>query len=236
MGDGMIKTILWDIDDTLLDFKTAESNSLKNSFAHFGLGTCTDEMVRAYSLLNQSKWELLERGELTKEQVLKERFTNFFALMKITSVDEDEFCTFYENGLSDKIVFMENAPDILKNLKEKCRQYAVTNGAFSIQIKRIEKSGLNQLLDGSFISDDIGFEKPSREFFEYVIHNIEPCRRDEIMIVGDSLTSDMQGGNNGKIKCCWYNPGNKLKDKNVKLDYEIQSLEQIKDIIKKEVI
>lgn len=232
----MIKTILWDIDDTLLDFKSAESYSLKNSFDHFGLGICTDEMVHTYSVLNNSKWELLERGECTKEQVLKERFTDFFALMKITSVDESEFCTYYENGLSDKIFYMENSIDILKELKGKYYQYAVTNGAFAIQSARLEKSGLNQILDGSFISDNIGFEKPSMEFFEYVIRNTEPCKKDEILIVGDSLTSDMQGGNNAKIKCCWYNPLKKQNDKNVSLDYEIQTLSQIKDIIKKEVI
>lgn len=231
----MIKTILWDIDDTLLDFKKAENNSLKKTFEHFGLGKCTDEMVNAYSAINQSHWERLERGEFSKEQVLKHRFTDFFALMNITSVDEGEFCSYYENGLSDKIVFMENAFDIVNELKGKYRQYAVTNGAYSIQTKRLEKSGLDKILDGSFISDSIGFEKPSKEFFEYVLKNIEPCQRNEILIVGDSLTSDMQGGNNAKIKCCWYNPKNKTKDKNVKIDYEIQSLNQVESIIKREV-
>ncbi len=227
----MIKTILWDIDDTLLDFKKAENNSLKKTFEHFGLGKCTDEMVNTYSAINQSKWEMLERGELTKEQVLKERFTDFFALMNIKSVDEVEFCSHYENGLSDKIVFIENAFDILNEFKGKCRQYAVTNGAYPIQTKRLEKSGLDKILDGAFISDSIGFEKPNKNFFDYVLKNIIPCHRNEILIVGDSLTSDISGGNNAGIKCCWYNPKNRNKDKNVKIDYEIHNLNQVKNII-----
>lgn len=227
----MIKVILWDIDATILDFKTAESNSLKATFEHFDLGECTDEMVSQYSAINQGYWEKLERGEVTKAQVLVNRFVDFLALMNIDSIDAETFCKYYENGLSNTIVFIENSLDLLKELSGQYKQYAVTNGALAVQTKKLEKSGLNQILDGAFISDSVGYEKPNVEFFNYVLDNIEKCSKDEIIIVGDSLTSDMQGGNNAGIKCCWYNPNNNVNNKDVKIDYQINKLDDIKKYI-----
>lgn len=227
----MIKTILWDIDATILDFKTAESNSLKETFEYFGLGKCSDDMVSRYSAINQSYWEKLEKGEVTKPQVLKNRFVDFFELMGITSVSAEEFCRYYENGLANTILFIENSKELLKELSGSYKQYAVTNGAFNVQTKKLEKSGLMTILDGAFISDSVGFEKPSGDFFDYVLRNIEPSEKDEIIIVGDSLTSDMKGGNNAGIKNCWYNPGKLINNKPIRIDYEIHKLSDIKDIL-----
>ena len=228
----MIKTILWDIDDTLLDFKKAENNSLKNTFRHFGLGECSDEMVFEYSKINQHHWEELEKGNVTKDEVLKNRFTDFFKLMNITGVDEVEFCEYYENGLADKIFFIDGAVEVLKALSSEYKQYAVTNGAKNIQQARLRKSELDAILDGAFISDSVGFEKPSAEFFNVVLENIEPCCKDEIIIIGDSLTSDMLGGNNAGIITCWHNPYSKKNTKGVSIAYEIKSLSDIFEVLK----
>jgi 2-haloacid dehalogenase len=99
------------------------------------------------------------------------------------------------------------------------------------QEKRLKKSGLINLFNGVFISDVIGFDKPNKNFFDFVLNNIEPCSKNEILIVGDSLSSDIQGGNNIGIKCCWYNPCNRVNDTNLIIDYEIHNLSELLEFI-----
>lgn len=227
----MIKCILWDIDGTVLDFLSAEKASLKATFLSLGLGECTDEMVSRYSKINQKYWERLEKQELTKEQVLLLRFVEFLETEKIKGVDAKDLGEHYENGLADVIAFLDNSYELISELKKEYKQYAVTNGAYSVQVKKLAKSGLDNLFDGVFISDSVGFEKPSKEFFDNVLSSIGPYNKNEIMIVGDSLTSDMMGGNNAGIKCCWYNRNRAKNNTTVKIDFEIHNLNEIKEIL-----
>ena len=227
----MSKVILWDIDRTLLDFDLNEKNSLKSQFKKYNLGECTDEMAAEYSRINISKWQMLERGELTKDEVKVTRFDDFFKKYGITGVNSADFTEDYENGLADTVVFIENAPEILLALKGKYKQYAVTNGAKSVQHKRLAQAGFYDILDGVFISDEVGYEKPDKRFFDYVLDSIEPCRKDEIVIVGDSLTSDMKGGNNAGIITCRYNPKGTENTSGVLIDYEIKSLNEIYSLL-----
>lgn len=228
----MIKAILWDIDGTVLDFIKSQTESIRACFKKYGLGDCTDEMLDRYTQINQHYWEELELEKISKQQVLEYRFVDFFKEYNISSVSANEFNIAYESGLPDYINILGNSIDVISKLKGRIKQYAVTNGAFFVQEKRLEKSRLNDLLDGAFISDAVGYEKPSVKFFDYVFQNIEHFNRDEIMIVGDSLTSDMLGGNNAGIICCWFNPNKNKNDTNVKIDYEITNLNEVFDIIK----
>lgn len=225
-----IKTILWDLDGTLLDFLKAESVSLKNSFRKLGLGECTDEMVRLYSSINVKHWKMLERGEITKPEVYSGRFGEFIDELGL-SANPLELNEVYENGICDTVALIENSYDLVRELKSGYKQYAVTNGRYDVQKRRLEDSGFSNLFDGVFISDEIGYEKPSIEFFNCVLENIQPCKKEEIIIVGDSLSSDMHGGNNAKIKCCWYNPKGAENTTDLVIDYEIRFLDEIKNIL-----
>lgn len=120
---------------------------------------------------------------------------------------------------------------MIKELKGQIRQYAVTNGSYNVQKHKLEKSGLKELFDDCFISDQIGVEKPNVEFFNHVKKSIGDIKDSEMIIVGDSLTSDMKGGNNAGIVCCWYNPFEKKNTKGVKIDFEIKNLWDIKKIV-----
>ena len=226
-----MKVILWDIDGTLLNFEEAEKEAIRMCFSKFNLGECTDEMIRVYSKINRGYWERLERGEISKKEVLEGRFRDFFAQYGIDVSVATEFNAEYQVRLGDTICFNDNGFEIVKECKGKVLQYAVTNGTKIAQDRKLEKSGLIHLFDGVFISDVIGIEKPAIGFFEEVFKNIEPCEKQEILIVGDSLSSDMQGGINAEIVTCWYNPSRKENDKALKLDYEIQDLHQVLDII-----
>ncbi|MGN0569152.1 MAG: YjjG family noncanonical pyrimidine nucleotidase [Candidatus Fimenecus sp.] len=227
----MITTLLWDIDGTLLNFQKSESYAIKKCFEAFNLGECTDEMIKRYSQINRRYWERLERGEITKPQVLKERFEEFFASEGILFDRIDAFNDEYQVRLGDKVFFCDNALETVKALAGIVRQYAVTNGTIVAQSRKLRLSGLIDIFDGAFISDKIGFEKPSAEFFDCVRENIGGFEKDSVMIVGDSLTSDMQGGNNAGIICCWYNPDRKINSTDVTVDYEINDLAEIKNII-----
>lgn len=226
-----IKIILWDIDGTILNFHEAEKNAIRKCFEIFGLGECTDSMLAEYSLINKKYWEMLERNEITKPQVLEGRFKEFFTNHQLDISCISAFNKEYQIRLGDTICFNDNAFQIISDLKGKVRQYAVTNGTKSAQKNKLSKSGLDKILDGVFISDEIGIEKPMKGFFDAVFAEIGNAQKEEVLIVGDSLTSDILGGNNAGILCCWYNPTNKKADVNYRIDYEIDSLNKIYDIL-----
>ena len=227
----MIKTLLWDVDGTLLDFAQAENYGIRKCFEVFGLGECTDEMLGRYSVINRKYWEALERGELTKQQVLHNRFVEFFEAEGINFDRIDDFNDEYQERLGDKAFFCNNAYETVSALKGKYHQYAVTNGTIVAQERKLTQSGLINLFDDVFISDKIGFEKPSMDFFNAVQEKIGAFSHDEVMIIGDSLTSDMRGGNNADILCCWYNPHNAQNKYDIKIDYEIKDIAEVLKIL-----
>lgn len=228
----MIKTLLWDIDGTLLDFGKSETYGIRKCFEIFGLGECTDEMLSRYSKINRKYWEMLERGEITKQQVLIGRFTEFFESENIDFDKIDDFNLEYQMRLGDKVFFCDNGLETVTALKGEFKQYAVTNGTFVAQSRKLNQSGLIHIFDDVFISDEIGYEKPSIEFFNIVQEKIGTFNKSEVMIIGDSLTSDMKGGNNAGILCCWYNPHDLQNKNNIKIDFEIKDIAEILTIIK----
>lgn len=227
----MIKVILWDVDGTLLDFKKSEYAAIKKCFEIFNLGECTDEMIQRYSEINRKYWEKLERREITKQEVLINRFIDFFEKENIQTNCAPDFNKEYQTQLGETICFCDNSYELLKSLKGRVKQYAVTNGTKAAQDRKLQKSGLIDIFDGVFISEVVGTEKPGIEFFEHVWEQIGIYEKDEVMIVGDSLTSDMQGGNNAGIICCWYNPKKLINDKGLVIDYEIDNLQKIVELL-----
>ena len=226
----MIKVILWDIDGTLLNFEEAEKHAIQACFAQFGLGDCTDHMLADYSAINRVYWQKLERGEMSKPDILIGRFATFFEKYGLDISCAPAFNAQYQISLGDTVCFNPNGLEVVTALQGKVKQYAVTNGTKVAQQRKLERSGLNQLLDGVFISEDLGIEKPGIGFFHRVWEQIGQFDPTEVMIVGDSLTSDIQGGNNAGILCCWFNPEGKENATKLRIDYEIKDLTQILSI------
>ena len=228
----MIKVLLWDVDGTLLDFLAAEHAAINKCFEVFELGTCTDEMIKRYSAINRKYWEMLERGEITKPEVLVGRFKEFFETEGIPTECAEAFNKEYQVRLGDTICFCDDSYELMKSFQGRYKQYAVTNGTKVAQDKKLAKSGLIDLFDDIFISEVIGIEKPGIGFFEHVWNTIGEYDKSEVMIIGDSLTSDMKGGNNAGIVCCWYNPKHVKNDKDVRVDYEVDNLQLLPEILK----
>lgn len=225
----MYRAILWDVDGTLLNFLKSERAAIKECFQVCGLGECTDEMVQSYSEINEGYWKMLERHEIEKPALFRRRFEDLFSKYGL-SYDTAEFNILYQQTLGNHIFPNDNSLELVRSLKGKIKQYAVTNGSFTAQERKLRRSGLDRFLDGIFISDVVGYEKPSPLFFDSVFDQI-PESREEAIIVGDSLTSDILGGNKAGIACCWYDPENKPAPAELRIDYTITDLNQIKDII-----
>lgn len=226
-----IKVVLWDIDGTLLNFKAAEKVAIRKCFEVCELGECSDEMIATYSEINHKYWKKLELGEMSKPEILVGRFREFFELEGLDASKAEAFNAEYQVRLGDTICFEDHALDVILELKSKVKQYAVTNGTKVAQERKLANSGLDLLLDDVFISDVIGIEKPMQGFFDAVWEKIGTYEKDEVLIVGDSLTSDMQGGINTGIFTCWYNPNEIQNDLGLSLDYEIRDLKEVLDII-----
>lgn len=229
----MIKVILWDVDGTLLDFEAAEKVAIRQCFASHNMGECTDEMLSRYIAINRRYWEALERGELTKPEVLVGRFREFFEKERLPVAHAESFNKEYQVRLGDTIVFCDHAFELVQKYKGQIKQYAVTNGTKVAQDKKLKNSKLDTLFDDIFISDVLGVEKPNKEFFDKVFEAIGTYGKDEVIIVGDSLTSDIKGGNNADILTVWYNPKKTENTKNVNVDFEISNLWEIEQILQK---
>ena len=230
-GTDMIRFLLWDVDGTLLDFKAAQKAALQRLFPVFGFGECDEEMVKRYSLINDKYWQKLERGEIDKQQCLVGRYEEFFAKEGLDPKRAAEFNERYLNALPDTIIYRDDSLEIVRSLIGKVKQYIVSNGTTVVQNRKLKESGFAELMDGVFLSEALGAEKPSPAFFEKVFDAIGPVDRSEVMIVGDSLTSDIQGGINAGIVTCWYNPFRHPRPEGYVIDHEIADLHEIYDLL-----
>lgn len=228
-----MKKILWDIDGTLLNFDLAETRAIFECFDIYGLVKPSDEMIKTYKLINKSYWERLERGEVTREQVLVGRFEDFFAGYGIDRSIASDFNKTYQEELGKTYVFNPYGKEIIEKLHGKYDQYAVTNGSLTAQRGKLDGSGLNKIFIKSFISELVGYEKPDERFFDYVFDHIGSRNLDDYVIIGDSLTSDMLGGIRSKIKTVWFNPNALENTLNLDIDYEIRSLKEVDGLIDK---
>ena len=201
----MIKAVLWDIDGTLLNFKKAQYEALYKCFNYFN-EYLDDEMVNDYDHINHGYWLMLEKGVIEKNVLLVKRFEDFFSKYGI-NIDPVEFNKLYQVELGNTYVFNDHGYETVKELKNRgIIQFAVTNGTKVAQNGKLRGSGLDKLLDEIFISEDIGFEKPDKRFFEPVIDKLREygIEKNECVIVGDSDSSDIQGGINAGIRTVHY--------------------------------
>ncbi len=227
---GRFDTILWDVDQTLLDFKKSESYAVRFCFQKFGK-EASDETVAVYSAINERFWKQIEKGEINKKEALVERFRTLFKEIGEEDIEALAFQKEYADALGSVYYFQDDSYELLKKLKEKYRQYLVTNGVTFTQMKKLRLSGLEKLVDGIFVSEQIGAPKPQKEFFERCFSKIPGFLRERTIIVGDSLSSDMKGGNNAGIATCWYNPAGLENHSDVSIDYEIRNLKEIWGIL-----
>lgn len=228
----LIKDIFIDLDDTIFDFKKAEAIAIEKTLVSFGIEP-TPETLTLYSEINKSEWKLLELGKTTRDTLRVHRFERLFSALGTTG-DAMEAQKTYEYNLGSGHFYINGAKEMLDALKE-CTQYSLhlaSNGTASVQRRRIGSSDVAKYFDNIFISEDIGYNKPSVEYFDSCFAKIPNFKKENSIIIGDSLSSDIKGGKNAGILTCLYDPKNHYAPCDVIPDFRVKSLLEIPNLLK----
>ena len=221
--------LLFDADDTLLDFERNGARAFTMLCAKYHF-PCTPESRDLYESFNQPLWRELERGLVTKEFMKVERFRLFLdALHRSddTAAVNEDFITF----LGNSSFLTPHADEVCKSLSQNHEIYILTNALEAVHTNRIHQSLLAPYIKGNFISECIGYEKPNKLYFDYVFSHIPGITKENCLLIGDSLTSDMQGGINTGIPVCWYNPSRRKAPNTLPIDYEIHDLLELPALV-----
>lgn len=220
----MYKYILCDLDNTILDFKKGEESAIKRVFESEGL-TFSDELYARYHDINIGLWRELEAGKVDKRHVLTHRFEVFFKTLDI-DVDGAVKEQIFRENINNSHDLVDGALQFLDYLKSKgyilC---TATNGVFYTQMKRMKDAGILDYFTHHFISEEIGFEKPHHNFFKHCIETLGDTDLSQVLMIGDTYTSDIIGAQQFEIDSCYYGV------KQVEATYHIENLSEIKNIL-----
>lgn len=225
----MIEFLFLDLDDTILDFRKAEHIALSKTLRAFGLEP-TEEVMTRYSAINKSYWERLERKELTRPQILVGRFESLFDEYGIAA-EPAAVARCYEEYLSVGHYFLPGALEAVQSLSKKYKLYLTSNGTARVQAGRLKSADIGKYFQRIFVSEELGADKPDKRFFDQCARRIPAFDPQKTMIVGDSLTSDIQGGINAGLHTCWINPDHKENTTAVQPEYELEALSQLEALI-----
>lgn len=222
---GRFQTILFDADNTLFDFKACENEALRLTFLKYGY-FLNEEIATAYERINHGLWKRHELGEIDRKTVIYSRFGMLFQEIGI----EDDGIAFeddFQHLLGMQHFFVDSAFEVIDKLAMEFDLYIVTNGVTATQLRRLKESGVERYIKQIFVSEETGYQKPMKEYFDYCFARIENFKRSETIIIGDSLSADIKGGNNAGITTCWFNPERRINDMDAKVDHEIIHLKEL---------
>ena len=226
----MIEFLFLDLDDTILDFHKAERIALSKTIRDFGVEP-TEDVLTLYHGINKWHWEQLELGTMTRDEVLVNRFGVLFGKLG-KEVDATACARAYEHNLSIGHYFLPGAEEAVDALSKKYRLFLASNGTASVQKGRMTSANLYRFFETVFVSQEIGYNKPSLDYFDACFATIADFDKEKAIMVGDSLSSDIKGGINAGIKTVWVNPDHKDCG-DIKPDYEIEYLHQLEALLEK---
>ena len=224
------KFLLFDLDHTLLDFDAAEDIALTHLLKEEGV-----EEIQVYKdyyvPMNKALWKDLEQKKISKQELVNTRFSRLFAHFGVEK-DGAYLAERYQFFLSKQGQIFPGVEDLLKNLIHQGYElYAATNGITTIQAGRLEQSGIATFFKEIFISEQLHTQKPDAAFYEKIGARISNFDKKYALMIGDSLSADIQGGNNAGIDTIWYNPHH-LKNKSLaQPTYEIDSYQALLDCL-----
>ena len=220
--------LLFDADDTLFDFPKSSANALQWTLEQCGL-PFEPRFPDLYWRFNQQVWQEFERGEITSLELRVRRFRLFFDETRLNG-DPQTVSPLYLQNLALGIDLLEGAEEVVHELKGRFHLALVTNGLKDVQRPRLAGSALRDCFEKVFISEEIGAAKPSREYFEAVFRELGQPPKESVLLIGDSLTSDMRGGVDYGIDTCWYNPAGKTTE--LLVTYQISQLQELVKLLK----
>lgn len=223
----MIKAVLIDIDDTIFDFEKCSKNAFKKTLKKLDL-SYKEKDFSYFNKVNDILWTKQKLGNINIEEVFIERsnmMSKYFGL----DIEKEIFNNLFVEFLYDEIEMIDEVEGLLSYLSDKYQIFAASNGVYDMQVNRIKKSNLDKYFDKIFVSDKIGFEKPDKKFFEKIM-DLTKFSNDDLIMIGDSIKSDIIGAKNSKIKSIYFNKENKkISDKN--FTYQVKNLSEIKKIL-----
>ena len=225
----MIEFLFLDLDDTILDFKKAEYIAIGKTIADFGVEP-TEEVRHRYHLINKWHWEQLELGTMTRAEILVGRFKVLFDELGV-QVDAEKVARTYEKNLGTGHWFLPGAEEAVASLSKKYRLFLASNGTASVQKGRMTSANLYRFFEQAFVSQELGHNKPSKEYFDAAFARIPGFDPEKCLMVGDSLTSDILGGKNAGLRTVWVNPAHAPARPDIVPDYEIESLSQLEELL-----
>ena len=222
--------LLFDADDTLFDFSKASSQAFAAMCRAHDVPD-TPQVRQIYHDINRVLWDAFDRGEVSKEYVTLERFVRFFQALGLKR-DPAAANRDYLAALGSCVYPLPHAEEVCRLLAERGhRLYIATNAVASVQHSRLQGSVFAQLITDAFISEEAGASKPDRAYYDYALSRIPGATRDNVLVIGDSLATDIRGANNAQLPCCWFNPGNAAAPAGLRIDYIIHDLRQLPDIV-----
>lgn len=224
------EVILLDLDETLFDFKKTELYALEKTFTLFNIKYDEAYHLAAYSKINTQVWKDLEQGLLTTAQLKVERFRRLIETLDLEG-DATSWSDTYAKCLGEGAFLLDGAKEFVEALSKKYRLGVITNGIGSVQHSRLERSDLASYFETVIISEEVKVSKPNEKIFEIALESLNHKDLSTVLMIGDSLTSDIQGGINAGVDTCWYNPQHIDNVKDIKATYEVHSYEDIKKIL-----
>ncbi len=225
----MIKAVLIDIDDTLLNFRKSAETAIRLCFEKYGLDF-TPNVIETFHTINDELWRKIERKELTKPELYNLRWVTIFSALGIDR-NGVEMESLFRSTLSGIAEPVDNAYELLEYLYKKYPLYAASNSSYEHQRKRMTQSDMLKYFEKMFVSETVGALKPAKEFFDFCFNEIGNPSPSDVVIIGDSLTSDIIGGKNYGLKTIWYNPFGKELPQNLLPTYIVNDLREIKEIL-----
>lgn len=226
----MYKLILADADDTLFDFERAEKFAFERSFIEIEHNLDVEGMKQKYNIINKLLWNEVEKGLLTSKQVRVERFRRLFHDLDV-KFSADEFSELFIKYLSEGAFLLDGAEELCKYLSSKYSLVIVTNGIKEVQLSRLKRSSIKEYISDIIISEEVGVSKPDPRIFEFALKKLNHSDKTSVLMIGDSLSSDIQGGINFGIDTCWFNPNNGENATTLKPTYQIQRINQLYGIL-----
>lgn len=224
------KVLIFDADETLFDFKKAEKEAFKETILEFGMDYDESYHFETYKVINSAIWKELEQGLITQSKLKIERFKRLSNKLQIP-FDEVEFANAYMKHLANGSFLFEDSTDLIESIKDNYTLMIVTNGLTVVQEKRIKQSTIAKYFKDIVISENIGVSKPNPGIFEYTLKDMKNIDKSQVLMIGDSLSSDIQGGISFGIDTCWYNPKEIENKTDLKPTYEVKSLKELKDLL-----
>ncbi|WP_049691125.1 HAD family hydrolase [Anaerococcus jeddahensis] len=223
----MIKAVLIDIDDTIFDFVKCSKNAFKKTLKKLDL-SYEEKDFSYFNKVNDILWSKQKLGEINIEKVFEHRsimMSKYFEL----DIEKEIFNDLFVEFLYDEVEMVDGIEDLLSYLSNKYQIYAASNGVYDMQVNRIKKSNLSKYFKDIFVSDKISYEKPDKRFFKKIM-DITKYSNDDLIMIGDSIKSDIIGAKNSNIKSIYFNKENKkISDKS--FTYQVKNLSEIKKIL-----